>query len=146
MKLPKLQSGLIKIVAEEAKENPEFRDELIKALGLVPSAEPQPGKEAKTVKRGKRNQALFNPEDIYSGGETVLRNLLKELDLSQLLDIVSQHSIDSRQVMRWKNSDKIIERIVTLSVSRVEKGGIFNKTPNDSGSSDEDKPPLEHRN
>jgi len=46
--------------------------------------------------------------------------------LEQLKDIVADYGMDpGKLVMKWKSSDKVIDRIVEISLARAQKGDAF---------------------
>jgi hypothetical protein len=122
MKLKKALHDLMKVVTEEASRNPEFAKKLEGALGL----EPKPKTEDTGRGRHRRAPALLDPISLAREGESVLRARLEPLTLEQLKDIVAEYGMDpGKLVMKWKTSDRVIERIVEYSVNRAKKGEAF---------------------
>ena len=142
---------LCEIVADEAESNSAFRQRLEQALNLKQTALPVPREERtrdpkarsdKPVtdvarKGGRRTPPVLDPLGLARQGEDVLRKELSLLDIEQLKDIVAAHGMDpGKLVMKWKDSTRIIDRIVELSLARSTKGDAFradkppaNKTP-----------------
>jgi hypothetical protein len=59
-------------------------------------------------------------------GEDVLRKRLSLLELEQLKDVVAEYGMDAgKLVMKWKDTMRIIDRIVELSLARSTKGDAF---------------------
>ena len=59
-------------------------------------------------------------------GENELRSKLAGLSVDQLKDIVAEFGMDpGKLVIKWKNADRIIDRIVEISMPRAQKGDAF---------------------
>ena len=110
----------VAVIAEEASRNPEF-DHRLRAARL------SKGNRMPVRPRNRRPSALLDPVDIADkGGESELRAQLSELDIECLKDIVAQYGMDpANLVMKWKKPEKIIDRIVGISVRRACKGDAF---------------------
>lgn len=77
-------------------------------------------------KGGRRAPASLDPVEVVRSGEGSLRESLSPLDLSQLLDIVAEYGMDpGKLVMKWKDRDRVINRIVEASRARAKKGDAF---------------------
>jgi hypothetical protein len=64
--------------------------------------------------------------EVARQGDEVLREKLRALTLDQLRDIVAEYGMDSgRLVMKWKDIDRVTERIVELALARAIKGDAF---------------------
>jgi hypothetical protein len=133
--LDEIHHSLIKVVIDESKRNTLFRSELIKAIEKLPNPPAQPGvsdgenpKADKPVKRmgTRRTPAVLDPVEVVREGKSVLESRLKDLEVSQLLDIVAAYGIDRERVMKWKKADRIIEKIIEISHYRAYKGDVFN--------------------
>lgn len=139
MNLKRTLLALVKVLVEEADRNPSFRSRLEEALdaGGKPSAlgpntqgsrstlrhKPEEGR-----KRGRRSAAVLDPIDLVAQGETELRERLSGLDLEQLLDIVAQYGMDpGKLVMKWKDRDRVIDRVIEVAAARATKGDSFRK-------------------
>lgn len=131
MNLKRILTGLMGVVADEASRNPEFRERLEKILGNgTSSSKGWAAKDDKGEKRkgGRRAPAVLDPVDLAAQGEQQLRSRLVELDLERLLDIVAQYGMDpGKLVMKWKDKQRIIDRIVEVSSGRATKGDAFRK-------------------
>lgn len=135
MKVRRALQNLAKIVAEEAEHNPEFESRLRDALGLNAGgrAKLRPRSSAmvssertKRRPRHRRPPALFDPVVLARESEGVLREQLVQLTVEQLKDIVADYGMDpGKLVMKWKSSERIIDRIVEVSVGRARKGNAF---------------------
>ncbi|MDE0403802.1 MAG: hypothetical protein OXI53_00610 [Nitrospira sp.] len=56
----------------------------------------------------------------------MLRAELALLTLDQLKDIVADYGMDREKlVMKWKTPNRVIDRIVEISISRAHKGDVF---------------------
>lgn len=76
--------------------------------------------------RAKREKAVFDPVEVAGLGESVLRDGLAPLTLTQLRDIIAEHAIDPSQVVSRKRTlAPIIDFIVEVSLTRARKGEGF---------------------
>lgn len=134
MTLGKLLRELAKVVDQEAAQNPQFAqridDILERALpkpsGRTPAGE-RAGSQDKAGRKGhRRAPAVLDPVALAAEGESLLRKELSSLSLDELKDIVAEHGMDpGKLVMKWKTPEKIIDKIVELSLSRARKGDAF---------------------
>ncbi len=77
---------------------------------------------------GRRTPAVLDPIALAAEGEPALRGRLENLDLERLLDIVAQFGMDpGKLVMKWRDPERVIDRIVELSLARATKGDAFRK-------------------
>lgn len=125
-----LKSTLAKLaaaVAEEAACNSDFAIRLQVILGDDGGkAANKTSKPKDTRKGGRRTPAVLDPIDIVRSGEGTLRQELNRLEMSQLLDIVAEFGMDpGKLVMKWKDRDRVVERIIDLAVARATKGDAF---------------------
>jgi hypothetical protein len=76
---------------------------------------------------GRRAPAKLDPFKILAeSGEHALTVRLAELDQEELRDIVAQYGMDPRRlVMKWKDSERLREHIVTTTVQRSRTGDAF---------------------
>ncbi len=82
------------------------------------------------VRGGRRPPGPFNPYEVYAQGEDVLRKHLETCTIEQLKDIIAAQGMDhDRLALRWKNSQRLIERIVETVVARSRKGDVFLAPP-----------------
>ncbi len=122
MKFKKALQNLVRVVINEANENPGFAHEIEMALGIQPKPE-----DAK-VKRPshRRTPGVLDPIELARQGEGVLMLRLKDLSLEQLRDIVADYGMDpGKLVMKWKTSDRVIDKIIEYSLARAKKGEAF---------------------
>ncbi len=131
MTLKKSLRAAVKVILEEADRNPEFSVRLEEALGIgkkTPATMKKAASHAAgTPKRGnRRTPAALDPVELARQGEDVVRSRLAELDIEQLKDIVADYGMDpGKLVMKWKMPEKIINRIVEISLGRAKKGDAF---------------------
>ncbi len=135
MKVRRALQNLAKIVAEEAEHNPEFESRLRDALGLNEGgrAKLRPRSSAiissdrtKRRPRHRRPPAVLDPVELARQSEGVLQEQLAQLTVEQLKDIVADYGMDPGKVVtNWKLSERIIDRIVEVSVGRARKGNAF---------------------
>jgi len=127
MSLRRKLVAFIEVVAAEADRNEAFRSQLQTALGLVPAEKIGSAESPATHRKGgRRAPAVLDPVEIARQGENVLREQLSKLDLEQLRNIVAQYGMDSgKLVMKWKDVDRVVNRIIELAVARAKKGEAF---------------------
>ncbi|KYK43420.1 hypothetical protein A1D31_18545 [Bradyrhizobium liaoningense] len=121
MTLRKTLADLVRVVVDECERNPEFGSRIEEALGLKERPRPE-------VTRGahRRAPAILEPVELARQGEAVLRSRLGELNLEQLKDIVADYGMDTgKLVLKWKTPERIIDRIVEVSLGRAKKGEGF---------------------
>jgi hypothetical protein len=123
---------LFSVIVEEAEQNRPFRDRLEAVLKSAcapstPNTRPA-GKLAIEKKRkgGRRTPAVLDPIDLAQHGEGDLREKLTALDLERLLDIVAQYGMDpGKLVMKWKDRERVVDRIIEVAIGRATKGNAF---------------------
>jgi hypothetical protein len=120
MTLKQILRAIVAVVIEEADHNSEFAQRLEGALGHSKS-------HLIVKKSNTRATAVMDPVAVLANqGEEALRNALLPLTLEQLLDIVAEFGMDSAKlVMKWKNSQRIIEHIISSAQRRSVKGDAF---------------------
>jgi hypothetical protein len=130
---------LIRIVADEAEANSDFRQRLEVALNLVPKTETQtngrPKRAASLVAnqrpKNRRPPPVVDPVEVARLGEPALRVALAKLSLDQLRDVVAEYGMDpGKLVLKWKAADRVIDRIVEISMGRAQKGDAFRSDAN----------------
>lgn len=129
----KILSSLFKEIVQEAETNPAFRARLEAALRLeekvkskteVRSQDGQPLPAKRPSNR--RPPAVLDPVHLARQGEEVLRTKLKGLDIEQLRDIVADYGMDpGKLVLKWRDSERVIDRIVEVARGRAQKGSAF---------------------
>jgi hypothetical protein len=74
---------------------------------------------------------VIDPFAVFTDkGETGLRERLAALNLEQLRDIVAEHGMDhDRLAMKWRDSRRVIDRIVDRVAARTTKGSAFRNGP-----------------
>ena len=113
---------LVRAVVDEAERNPEFARRIEEALGI------QEKQKKPVLSRAahRRAPAALDPVELARQGEATLRARLSALDLEQLKDVVADYGMDpGKLVLKWKNADRIIDRIVEVSIGRARKGEGF---------------------
>ncbi len=122
MTLKKVLSDFVRVIVEEAERNPEFAGRVEEALGIKEKPKKQPAARG----ANRRAPAVLDPIEVAREGEQVLRVKLGTLTLDQLKDIVADYGMDpGKLVMKWKGADRVVERIVEVSLGRVKKGEGF---------------------
>jgi hypothetical protein len=135
MTLRSALANLARAVADEAEHNPNFARRVSEALRLGreatggrSGATPTSANERRA--RNRRPAAAFDPVVVARDGEDILRARLTELSLEQLKDIVAEFGMDpGKLVLKWKSPEKVIDRIVEISVPRSQKGDAFRAGP-----------------
>lgn len=147
MKLKTRLTRLAAVVAAEAEANDTFRkkleDLLMPATNAVKSSKSSASSargrssnakgtreglaEAPTARRGNRRPpAALDPVSLARDDRKKLQSELSKLDHEKLLDVVAEYGMDpGKLVMKWKDDDRIIERIVEVSIARATKGDAF---------------------
>ncbi|MFF9474841.1 hypothetical protein ACF1E9_19760 [Streptomyces roseolus] len=120
------------VVASEAARTTRFARALGRAL-MPPDQQAAP-RSAERPRRSRRAPGVIDPFAVFAEtGETGLRSRLSELDLDQLRDIVSEHGMDhDRLALKWKDPQRVIDRIVERVESRTAKGAAFRGRPDQS--------------
>ncbi|MEU3251766.1 hypothetical protein [Streptomyces sp. NPDC006997] len=132
---PELAATLARVlgvVASEAARTTRFARALAKAL-TPPDAQTAP-RLTERPRRSRRAPGVIDPFAVFAEtGETGLRSRLSELGLEQLRDIVSEHGMDhDRLALKWKDPQRVIDRIVERVESRTAKGAAFRGRPEQS--------------
>lgn len=126
MNLKTRLAKLAAAIADQAARDPAFASKIEEIMAGSAS---NPGKSARSPavrKGGRRAPARIDPVAVAQSGEETLREALRPLDLGQLLDVVAEYGMDpGKLVMKWKDSDRVIDRIVEVSLSRATKGDAF---------------------
>ncbi|WP_199823153.1 hypothetical protein [Kitasatospora sp. MY 5-36] len=143
--LAAMLARLTEAVALEAARTARFSRALTKALADV--SPPAPAGDRRP-RASRRTRGIIDPFAVFAqSGEAGLRSHLGELDLDQLRDIVAEHGMDhDRLAMKWKDSHRVIDRIVERVEARTAKGSAFrgrtrrNPTPRDNRPTAPDTP------
>ena len=120
-------SALAQEIADEAERNEHFRERIERVLS-EDSPTPTKASAMRKPRRkgGRRTPAVLDPVQLARQGEHVLRSRLATLNLEPLLDIVAQYGMDpGKLVMKWRKPDRVIDRIVEISLARATKGDAF---------------------
>lgn len=133
MSLRTLLNQFVKAVSDEAERNPEFAERLRTVFKLDAVSRPvryvsaEGGHDPNTNRpANRRPAAVLDPVALAIQGEEALRSALQPLALEQLKDIVADYGMDhKRLVMKWKSTDRVIDNIVEVSLSRARKGDAF---------------------
>jgi hypothetical protein len=129
MNLKRTLAAFVSAITEEAGKNEAFRANLEHALGIDSVA--TGGRQAQATARparkgGRRTPAVLDPVELARQGEDALRERISTLDLEQLRDIVAQYGMDpGKLVMKWKDTNRVRDRIVELALARATKGDAF---------------------
>ena len=114
---------VFRVILDEAEQNAAFASRLDEALGT------SAGHAITSVPRqarGRRSPAVLDPVSGYREGEEALRSRLRDLGLEQLRDIVAEYGMDpDKLAMKWKSTDRLIDRIVDVARGRATKGDAF---------------------
>lgn len=131
MSLKTILSELLRAVVDEAERNPEFARRIEEVLGL----QEKPKKVSSSRPINRRSSAVLDPIEVARLGEATLRRRLQELNLEQLRDVVADYGMDpGKLVMKWKTRDRVVDRVVEISMGRVRKGeGFLSSAPPRSG-------------
>ncbi len=117
--LAKALAGFFAAVAAEASKTPRFANSLARAL-----REPAPssGPPERPKRANRRTPGSLDPFAIYAEREeSGLRNRL-----AALRDVVAEYGMDNdRLAMKWKDPQRVIDRIVDRVATRATKGSAF---------------------
>lgn len=120
---------LARVIADQAERDPEFARRVGEVLGMEERASRDRVKSAvapPSRPKHRRPPAVLDPVASAREGEEALRSRLDGLSLDQLRDIVADYGMDpGRLVMKWKSPERVIDRIVEISLSRAQKGDAF---------------------
>lgn len=133
MSLQKILRDFVKVVSDETERNPQFAERLrvvfepVMATRPAKTASAASGAGSKVSRpANRRPPAVLDPVALAVQGEEALRAELALLTLEQLRDIVADYGMDpGRLVMKWKKAERVIDRIVEISISRAHKGDAF---------------------
>lgn len=127
---------LVQVVAAEAARTQRFARALSKALDETSSGAAS-GRGNNTRRSNRRDSGVIDPFVIFAKeGETGLREQLALLSLEQLRDIIAEHGMDhDRLAMKWKDSRRVIDRIVDRVAARAAKGSAFRNRSNEASTS-----------
>lgn len=138
MTVRRVLTALMRVVIEEAERNSDFDAKVRMALDIrdgpdlsenrrAPNKEPTTSATKRSSNR--RPPAVLDPIRLARQGELTLRAELGRLNLEQLRDIVADYGMDTgKLVLKWRTPDRIIDRIVELSLNRAQKGSAFRET------------------
>jgi hypothetical protein len=121
-------NAIAKAVADEAEQNDRLRERLEAILRTDSPKRSASADGEGDVRRwgGRRAAAALDPVEVVRQGEDELRSQLARLDLEELRDVVAQYGMDpGKLVMKWKDSARVIDRIVELASARARKGEAF---------------------
>ncbi len=145
MNTKKVLSALFREVAREAENNPTFRkrleaiiqpDEKTNAKSKLATSETK-GKSPPKRPSNRRTPAVLDPVHFAKQGDEVLRAELSKLDIEQLRDVVAEYGMDTgKLVLKWRDPNRIIDRIVEVAVSRSQKGSAFRDSPHTDPATD----------
>jgi hypothetical protein len=110
--------AFVKVVAEQAEQDPGFAARLEQALGgAFAPARPT---------RRRRAPAAFDPVAAAHDGEATLRARLAELSADQLKDMIAEYGLDpTGRANRWRKAERLVALIVDRATERAQKGRGF---------------------
>lgn len=118
---------LTMVLAGESVRNRRLANSLTVALSSAGTSTHTQAKQRNTSRRTRRTAGPWDPFMVYEQeGEGELRRRLADLELEQLRDIIAEHGMDNdRLAMKWKDVNRVIDRIVSRVVDRAAKGDAF---------------------
>ncbi|MFJ4768648.1 hypothetical protein ACIP88_05955 [Streptomyces uncialis] len=136
--LARTMARVVEAVALEAARTARFSRTLSKALS-GPTATAQEHAVERRQRSSRRAKGLIDPFTVFTeSGEDGLRSRLATLDLEQLRDIVAEHGMDhDRLAMKWKDPQRVLERIVERVEARSSKGSAFRSSNGGTPSGEE---------
>lgn len=149
MTIKKKLNAFLREVIAEAEANPAFQERLARALGpdekqaKGPVERKQPVKQAEHKRpSNRRTPAVLDPVQLARNSESELRDALAKLDIEQLRDVVADYGMDpGKLVMKWRDADRIADRIVEVARGRAQKGSAF-LPPSETAEAKADEPSL----
>lgn len=136
MKLRNSLQRFVRVVLEETERNPTFAAAVEEALGghTPKLKEPKPPIGAEEASgepkrpKNRRAPAVLDPVQVVRAGQAVLREQLSQLNIEQLKDIVAEYGMDpGRLVVKWTSPERLIDKVVEVSLSRAHKGDAFRR-------------------
>jgi len=135
-KLSYLLRGLVTLVEDEARRNPDFAErltQLIEDLGSKEKSSPP-----------KRPNASGSVPDVFAlyqeKGDEEFRFWIRSLDLETLKRIVRANGFDPGKATRkWTDSDKYVVLIAEQTAARLRRGASFLPPKSVAKSNDDDK-------
>jgi hypothetical protein len=121
-------AAVLEAIAEQARRDPRFLDDLELALKRVSGRKPPTGDRQRRAGRPhRRSPAAVDPFDVLrEGGTGGLRDRLAPLSVDQLRDIVAEYRIEPYTLaMKWKTPSRLIDLIVDTIEQRSRKGDAF---------------------
>lgn len=110
---------LFNVIMEEIKTNEEFKKKVESALAVE-------YKPKKKVKKKVVIEPKLNPLELISKSEVDLREKLSELEVIDLKNIIKFYEMDNTSsCSRWKKKDRLINYVIDVSKSRVNRGNAF---------------------
>ncbi|NKJ40831.1 hypothetical protein [Novosphingobium sp. SG720] len=152
MTIKKKLTALLREVIAEAEANPAFQERLAQVLGLDEKLLKAPIERKRHSKptehkrpSNRRTPAVLDPVQLARDGEPALREALAKLDIEQLRDVVADYGMDpGKLVMKWRDADRIADRIVEVARGRAQKGSAFMPTAEVAEvKTDESNPPSD---
>ncbi|MGW7556944.1 hypothetical protein [Streptomyces rimosus] len=130
---------LVEAVALEAARTARFSGALSEAFAVGAKISGSGSRRSKNRSR-RRAKGPIDPFAVFAHeGPDGLRSKLGALNLEQLRNIVAEHGMDyDRLAMKWKDPQRVVERIVERVEARSAKGSAF-RAPARGASDVEDK-------
>jgi hypothetical protein len=129
-----LLDRVVAAIVTQAVRSPQFAASLTQAIGIVPTPMerdalvPNPDRPAQGARpKNRRSPGIIDPFAILAAhDEAELRTRLAQLNLEELRDIIAEHAMDQdRLAMKWKDRNRVIDRIVERVTARAAKGSAF---------------------
>jgi hypothetical protein len=117
----KLLRRVVDVIAEEAKNNPEFAKKLEAVLIAPPSVR---------ARKGDEIEEPVELPDIYSErlvrGDREFRMWLRDQPVEVLRGLIRRHDLDAaRRTSKWKEAEKLSDYIADQLQSRTTRGASF---------------------
>lgn len=131
MKSEQVLKALFREILREVESNAEFAERLRRAIDPQTRAtahgrDTLSGGSDSARAKNRREAAVLDPIELADQGESVLRHRLSSLSVEQLKDVVADFGMDTDKLaLKWKTADRLIERIVQVSLARSKKGDAF---------------------
>jgi hypothetical protein len=117
-----LLRGMVELLAEEARRNPEFAARLDDLLSVLP---PPPARASKTEKADAKLLPDVHAE-LAARGEAEFQHWLVSQPVQVLRGLIRAHDLDSpRRTIKWKDAEKLAAFIADGLRARLSRGSSF---------------------
>jgi hypothetical protein len=94
----------------------------------IPASAPAQARSTYRARRagGDDRRPFLTRLAVIEKAREMLRNRLRQLSLDQLRDIIAEYGMDpDKLAMKWKSTERLVDRIVEVARGRSTKGDAF---------------------